>query len=79
MRKTKPMTISFPKELAKQVDELAEERNMTRSELLRASFRNYLKEEISEQKLMSSMSKKAKEMGIEDLDDLEKLIDEVRK
>ncbi len=79
MRKTKPMTVSLPKELAEKVDELADSQNMTRSELLRASFRNYLESELKEKKMMRKMSDKAKELGIGDLDDVEQVERDMRK
>ncbi len=77
-RTSRVFTISFPPELAKQVDAVAKEESRTISELFREAFRAYRMERF-EQKLIAARAEAAKRGPTKYTeDDVEGLVDEVR-
>ncbi|MCD6256853.1 ribbon-helix-helix protein, CopG family [Candidatus Aerophobetes bacterium] len=76
MRTTKIQTLSLPPEMVEQIEKIAKEENMTKSELFREALREYLKKKRWE-KIREYGAKKAAELGIRE-EDVERLIDEYR-
>lgn len=73
----KVMNISMPEALFKKIDKVAKEENRTRSELVREALRQYL-DNIEWRKIQRYAQAKAKEMGIKNEADIERLIHEYR-
>lgn len=78
-RTSKTTTISLPPKVYSEMDHLAREKGMTRSELLRDALRRYQKEEEDWRELVTYGRGKAAQMGIRTADDVERLIDDSRK
>ena len=76
MRTTKIQTLSLPPEMVEQIEKIAKEENMTKSELFREALREYLKKKRWE-KIREYGAKRAAELGIRE-EDVERLIDEYR-
>ena len=76
LRATKIQTLSLPPKMVKQIEKLAKEENMTKSELFREAVREYLRKKRWE-KIREYGAKKAAELGIKE-EDVERLIDEYR-
>jgi len=76
LRATKIQTLSLPPEMVEQIEKLAKEENMTKSELFREAVREYLRRKRWE-KIREYGAKKAVELGIKE-EDVERLIDEYR-
>ncbi|MEA1965271.1 MAG: ribbon-helix-helix domain-containing protein [Candidatus Aerophobetes bacterium] len=76
MRTTKIQTLSLSPEMAEQIEKLAKEEGMTKSELFREAVREYLRRKRWE-KIREYGAKKAAELGIKK-EDVERLIDEYR-
>ncbi|MBE0478767.1 ribbon-helix-helix protein, CopG family [Candidatus Aerophobetes bacterium] len=76
MRTTKIQTLSLPPEMVEQIEKLAKEENMTKSELFREALREYLRGKRWE-KIREYGARKAAKLGIKE-DDVERLIDEYR-
>ena len=67
----------MPPRLAKQVLSLARQEGKTKSELMREALRQYI--EMKEmRKAQSIFSKRARELGIKDEDDIERIVEEYR-
>lgn len=77
MRTSRILTLSLPPEMAKQIEKLAKEEGMTRSEFFREALRQYIKRRRWE-KIREYGAKKAAELGIKNEKVIEKLIDEYR-
>jgi len=73
----KTFNVSFPQELVKEVDRVAKQESMSRSEMLRAATKNYLDWLRDWRQLQRYGRERAKELGIRPKD-IERLIDEVR-
>ena len=77
MRTYQTMSLSMPPRLAKQVLSLARQEGKTKSELMREALRQYI--EMKEmRKAQSIFSKRARELGIKDEDDIERIVEEYR-
>jgi len=76
LRTTKIQTLSLPPEMVKEIEKLAKEENMTKSELFREALREYLRRKRWE-KIREYGARKAAELGIKE-EDVEKMIDEYR-
>jgi len=76
LRTTKIQTLSLPPEMVKQIEKLAKEEGMTKSELFREAARQYIKRKRWE-KIREYGARKAAELGIKE-EDVERLIDEYR-
>ena len=77
-RQSRVFTISFPEDLAQQVDQVAKQESRNISELFREAFRSYRMEKI--RKRMDEDLKYAKQRNVHGYtsDDVERLVDEVR-
>ena len=77
MRTYQTMSLSMPPRLLKQVLSLARQEGKTKSELMREALRQYI--EMKEmRKAQSIFSKRARELGIKDEDDIERIVEEYR-
>lgn len=76
--KRRTFTISFPPDLAKQVEQLAAQESRTTSELFREAFRTYRAQQLHKALLdLNEIARKDDHKGYKP-DDIERLIDEVR-
>lgn len=76
--KRRTFTISFPPDLAKQVEQLAAQESRTTSELFREAFRTYRAQQLRKALLdLNELAGKDDHKGYKP-DDIERLIDEVR-
>lgn len=78
MRKTKPLSISVDPELKNKIEKMAEAKDMTKSQLLRTSFRTYLNNEMEELVFQKQMREEAEKLGLGDVDDVVELVKELR-
>jgi len=78
MRETLIWTISLPPELASEAALLAKKEQRTRSELVREALRQYIAAKTWEQ-LQLQATTKTRELNIASEQDVEDLIDEIRK
>jgi len=76
LRTTKIQTLSLPPQMVKQIDELAKEEGMTKSEFFREAVRQYIRKKRWE-KIREYGAQKAAKLGIKE-EDVERLIDEYR-
>ncbi len=79
-RKTKVISISVPEVLAEELDRMAEEEGVSKSELVRMMARSYRREraEMSFLKLQREMAPKAQAAGILTEEDVDRLVFEDR-
>lgn len=77
MGKYKVVNISMPEKFFKQVEELAKEENRTRSELYREALRQYI-ETRRWQKLQQETAERARKLGIESEEDVDRIVNELR-
>ena len=78
-RRSRVFTVSFPEDLAKQVEAVAKAEGRNISELFREAFRAY-RMERNEQKLVAARAEAAKRGPVRYTeDDVEALVDEVRR
>jgi metal-responsive CopG/Arc/MetJ family transcriptional regulator len=77
-RSSRVFTISFPEDLARQVDEVAKEESRNFSELFREAFRTYRMERVR-RRLQADLeyARTRNPKGYRE-DDVERLVDEVR-
>ena len=77
-RSSHVFTISFPKEMAKQVIAVANEENRTISELFREAFRTYRSEQMRKrlEMIRTGTAKRVKRHFTEE--DVEAIVDEIR-
>lgn len=77
----KPVTISLPPPLLKQVEQRARKQHQTTSELVREALRRYLDDRKAEEaewaKLRAYGTKKARELGLRTPDELEETINQI--
>ncbi len=76
MRTTKIQTLSLPPQMVEQIEELAKEEGMTKSEFFREAVRQYIRKKRWE-KIREYGARKAAKLGIKE-EDVERLIDEYR-
>lgn len=77
MRATKLVTISLSPNLLRKAEKAAREENRTRSELLREALRRYL-EDREWRKIYRYGERRARSLGLDE-EDIERLVDEIRK
>jgi len=78
VNKTIPCTISLPRSLDQEVLYFCKEEHRTRSGLIQEAIRHYI--ELKKwRKLQGDISKRARKLGLNSDDDIEKLVDELRK
>ena len=77
-RKTKIINLSLPQETYVQVEELADRMEVSRSEVLREALKRYVASERRWQQIRKWGEETAKRMGIEDEDDVDRIIHEFR-
>ncbi|MBO8129161.1 MAG: ribbon-helix-helix protein, CopG family [Peptococcaceae bacterium] len=77
MRETKVWSVSLPPLLARQAEELAQKEQRTKSEMVREALRQYINLRKYETVQMTA-SARAGELGIQDENDIERLIDQER-
>jgi metal-responsive CopG/Arc/MetJ family transcriptional regulator len=78
-RTSKTTTISLPPKVYSEMDRLAKAKGMTRSELLRDALRRYQSDEQEWRELTAQGRRLALKAGIRTEEDVERLIDEMRK
>jgi len=78
-RISKTTTISLSPKIYGEMDRLAKAKDMTRSELLRDALRRYQKEEEDWRGLAVYGRGKALKIGVRTEEDVERLMDELRK
>ncbi len=76
--KVKVMSLSLPREMAEEIEERARKEGKMKSEFLREAIRQYLERE-KWQELQKEFSLRAQTLGINTEEDIEKIIDELRK
>ena len=77
-RQSRVFTVSFPEDLARQVDNLAKMESRNVSELLREAFRTYRMERIRQRHREDLEYARSRNIHGYTPDDVERLVDEVR-
>ena len=77
-RQTQIINSSLLPEIVKEVDKLAKEKKVSRSEILREALKQYIKSEKLWQKIYKIGEETAKELNIKE-EDVERMIQEFRK
>jgi len=77
-RKTKIVNLSLPQETYKQVEELADQMEISKSELLREALKQYVASERRWQQIRRWGEETAKRLNIKDEDDVDRVIHELR-
>ena len=77
-RKTRIVNLSLPQETYKQVEELADQKEISKSELLREALKQYIASEKRWQQIRRWGAETAKKLGIKDEDDVDRIIHEFR-
>jgi len=77
-RTTKIVNFSLPPEIYKEVEELARQRETSRSQVLREALKRYVASERRWQQLRKWGGETAKRLAIKDEDDVERIIHEYR-
>lgn len=75
-RQTKIINMSLPKELYTQVDGIAKQRGVSRSQLFKEALKIYIDEERRWQKIREWGEETAKRLGIKDEADVERIREE---
>ena len=76
---TKTINISLPQEVVDQIDQRAKREYRGRSELIKQATLSYIRSQDNCDLFRRDLSKRAKEMGIKTEDDVEELVDSIRK
>ena len=77
-RKTKVVNLSLPQETYRQVEELADRMEVSKSEILREALKRYVASEKRWQQIREWGTETAKGMNIKDEDDVDRVIHELR-
>ena len=77
-RTTKIVNFSLPPEIYKEVEELARQRETSRSQVLREALKQYVASERRWQQLRKWGQETTKRLGIKDEDDVERIIHDYR-
>lgn len=79
-RSTKVLSVSVPERLAEEMERMAEEEGVSKSELVRLMVRAYRRERAEEDflRLQRELVPKARELGIESEEEIERLVLEDR-
>lgn len=75
---TQTLNIALPKELVKKVDEVAQKEYRNRSELIREALRVYIEKRARWNELFAYGQEVGKKMGIENEEDVNKIVDRFR-
>lgn len=75
----KTVNVSLPSDLLKQIDRKAKEEYRSRSELLKEATLMYIQTKDNWQLLQRDLSQKAKKIGLKGEEDIEKIVDSLRK
>lgn len=78
MRQSKIVTISIPPRLLREVEKMARKEHRTKSEVVRDALRLYLDLQ-SDRGFRRAVRERAAALKVETEDDIERLVDEVRK
>jgi len=78
-RTTKIVNFSLPPEIYKEVEELAKQRETSRSQVLREALKQYVASERRWQQIRKWGEETKGRLGIKDEDDVERIIHEYRK
>jgi metal-responsive CopG/Arc/MetJ family transcriptional regulator len=78
VRTSRAFTISFPENLAKQVEDVAREEDRNISELFREAFRSYKADRIEKRLVIARSSAKSASSDRFTKEDVEAFVDEVR-
>jgi metal-responsive CopG/Arc/MetJ family transcriptional regulator len=78
-RQTKAVNTSLPLDVYQELEDLAEKKGISRSQILRLALVNYVDQEKRWQRIYEIGEKRAKELGIKSEEDVERLIHEFRK
>jgi len=76
--KVKVMSLSLPREMAEEIEKRAKKEGKMKSEFLREAVRQYLEREKWKE-LQREFSLRAGKLGVNTEEDIEKIIDEIRK
>ena len=79
VRTSKIVNFSLPPEVHRQVDELAQQRKTSRSEVLREALKQYIASERRWQQIRGWGEETARELGIKSKEDVDRIIHEYRK
>lgn len=77
-RQSRVFTVSFPEDLARQVDQVAQEESRNVSELLREAFRSYKAERVRRRLEADFEYARLRNPGRYGVNDVETLVDKVR-
>jgi metal-responsive CopG/Arc/MetJ family transcriptional regulator len=77
-RKTKIVNLSLPQDIYAQVEELADQMGISKSEFLRKALKRYVASELRWQQIRKWGEETAKKLDIEDEDDVDRIIHEFR-
>jgi len=79
-RSTRVLSVSVPERLAEEMERLAEEEGVSKSELVRLMFRAYRRERSEEEflRLQRELAPKMKDLGVESEEDVDRLVLEGR-
>jgi len=78
-RKTKIINMSLPPEVYKELNKLAKEKRLSRSEILRRALKQYIASEKIWQQIYKWGEESARKLGIKNEEDVTRLIHEFRK
>lgn len=75
-RSTKVLSVSVPERLAEEMERMAEEEGVSKSELVRLMVRAYRRERSEEDflRLQRELAPKAREISVESEEDVERLV-----
>ncbi len=77
-RTTKIVNFSLPPEIYKEVEELAKQREISKSQILREALKQYIASERRWQQIRKWGEETAKRLGIKNEDDVDRIIHEFR-
>lgn len=79
MRNSEVVAVSLPRNMARAVNQKSRQSGLARSEIMRAALLRYLRDEENETMLRARLKLRAQQMRIRDEDDVEELIDSMRR
>ena len=79
MGEQETITLSLPSEMIREIDRLAKEEKSTRDEILKSALNQYFRGQEVWRQIFKQGEKWAKELGIKNEEDVDRLIHEFRK
>ncbi len=79
MEEQETITFSLPSEIVREIDRLAKEEKSTRDEILKSALNQYFRSQEIWKQIFKQGEKWARELGIKNEEDVNKLIHEFRK